>query len=415
MVTKTGCRIIFLIIVFITGGELQLHSQNLEFINGKWYNGKEFKPETWYAVDGILSRSKPAHIDSSVNLNGGFVIPPFGEAHNHNLESSYQIDKTIDRYLSDGVFYVKLQSSIKKRIAGLMDKYNHPGGLEVRMPHAPITGTGGHPIPLRERYLQAGYLNGLFETIEEIEGHGYWIIDSRSELKKKWPGIKAKDPDFIKVMLQRSEEYELRKDDTTFYGDKGLNPKLLPPLVKMAHKDGYRVTAHVFTVEDFHHAVTANVDEIAHLPGYRAGGHISREDADLAAKNGTVIITTASLALKNKDSKDYGQLLDDIKTNLQLLKDAGVTMAIGSDTYADTSVGEVEFLRGLDVFTNKELLEMWCKNSAKTIFPDRKVGALKDGFEASFLVLEGNPLDDWSYTKKISLLVKDGRILQLSE
>lgn len=400
---------LFVVLLLIPGS---VFSQTFEFQNGHLYTGDGFTQQTFYTNQGLLTFQPPESVDSVIDLNSQYVIPPFSETHNHNLESSYQIDKTINRYLQDGVFYVKLQSSIKKRIAPLMVHYNKPTGLDVSLAHAPITGTGGHPIAIREWYLKQGYFDDLFKTIEEVEGHGYWIVDSQDDLQKKWPKIKAMEPDFIKVMLQHAEEYALRKDDTTYHGNKGLNPALLPDLVERAHQDGYRVSVHVFTVADFHYAITAGADEIAHLPGYRAGGRIDPQDAAQAAKNGTVVLTTASLALKNKDSEQYEQLLSDIKANLLLLKNAGVELAVGSDTYDDTSVGEIEFLRSLQVFTNKELLHMWCVSAAQTIFPKRKVGALKEGFEASFLVLAGDPLEEWSNTRQIKIRVKAGHFLK---
>ena len=41
-------------------------------------------------------------------------------------------------------------------------------------------------------------------------------------------------PDFIKAILVFSEEFEKRKDDPAYFGQKGLNPKLLPNLVTKA-------------------------------------------------------------------------------------------------------------------------------------------------------------------------------------
>ena len=57
------------------------------------------------------------------------------------------------------------------------------------------------------------------------------------------------------------------------------------------------------------------------------------------------------------------------------------------------------------------LLTMWCETTPATIFPDRKIGRLQDGYEASFLVLDGNPLDDFTNTGRITLRVKQGHLL----
>jgi hypothetical protein len=39
---------------------------------------------------------------------------------------------------------------------------------------------------------------------------------------------------------------------------------------------------------------------------------------------------------------------------------------------------------------------MWAETTPQSIFPNRKIGALSDGAEASLLALEGNPLEDLS-------------------
>lgn len=97
--------------------------------------------------------------------------------------------------------------------------------------------------------------------------------------------------------------------------------------------------------------------------------------------------------------------------NLQLLKKHGVPIAIGSDEFRETSLLEAMKLYKLKVFDNVTLLKMWCETTVATIFPQRKVGHLKDGYEASFLVLSGDPLQDFSKVQKIEMRVKQGEIL----
>jgi imidazolonepropionase-like amidohydrolase len=95
--------------------------------------------------------------------------------------------------------------------------------------------------------------------------------------------------------------------------------------------------------------------------------------------------------------------------NLRHLKDAGVRLAVGSDTMPGAGVlAEIEFLKDTEVFSNLELLTMWSETTPNVIFPQRKIGALEDGYEANFLVLEGNPVQDFSWAKRIRMRVKQG-------
>jgi imidazolonepropionase-like amidohydrolase len=93
--------------------------------------------------------------------------------------------------------------------------------------------------------------------------------------------------------------------------------------------------------------------------------------------------------------------------NLKLLHQAGVTIVIGSD-HAETALAEALHLHQLGVFDNLTLLKMWSETTPQTIFPSRKIGRFEEGFEASFLVLQKNPLEDFKNVQTIKFRFKQG-------
>ena len=99
----------------------QIHSQkadgpSMQLTNGLWFNGTEFVQRTVWVKDRKLQFSAGNHVyDTIIDLTNQFIIPPFAEAHNHNLESDYNLESRIKKYLDNGVFYVKHLSSIKKK------------------------------------------------------------------------------------------------------------------------------------------------------------------------------------------------------------------------------------------------------------------------------------------------------------
>lgn len=109
---------------------------------------------------------------------------------------------------------------------------------------------------------------------------------------------------------------------------------------------------------------------------------------------------------------NHTEVVESQATNLRLLHDNGVSLAIGSDTPSDSSLQEVEYIHNLGVFDNLTLLKMWTEATPKAIFPKRKIGALKEGYEASFLALEGDPLADFLNVRRIKLRFKQGCELQ---
>ncbi|CAN5775567.1 amidohydrolase family protein [soil metagenome] len=392
----------------------------LAFVGGRWFTGTTFEARTAYAVDGVLTFEPPARVDSTIQLAGGYVIPPFGEAHNHNVEHSSRIARTIGQYLRDGVFYVKNPNNLPRTLHPLAGMVNVPASIDVAFANGGLIGSGGHPAA----HVQRNIARGVW-TEGDGEGAFYFAVDDGAELRRVWQKLLEGRPDFLKTFLLYSEEYARRKDDPAFFGWKGLDPALLPEIVRRAHQAGLRVSTHVETAADFHHALVAGVDEISHMPGFRGDSavqlpnpaifEISEADARLAARLGTVVVTTVG-GVREMDPAGPDSLLrrrfDRLHArNLRLLREHGVRLALGSDDYGDTSVGEAMYLHSLGVFDNLALLKLWAEATPQAIFPRRKLGCLQQGCEASFLVLRGDPISDFGHVRDIVLRVKQGYFL----
>ena len=428
---------------------LQLFSQTGQIIaltNGRWFDGNTFQPRTAYSINGFLSFEKPARVDRVLDLAGGWIVPPFGEAHNHNIDGAVEERSlaAIRKYAADGVFYVKIQGNY-----ALTDEQrtrlpiNRAGTPDVAFAQAFITATGGHPTVLHDEILlRQGYYPGV--TRDELRDRVYFTINTRRELDAKWPGILALRPDFIKANLWYSDEFERRRNDPAFAGRKALDPGLLRLIVERAHGAGLRVSAHTVNGADFRNAVNAGVDEIVHVPAAGAFPTVEQrvtqivsntldegairqiaadlaqvnpndpstlplrpEDARRAAARGTVVVTTMSISMRAPAA-----LLPLIRAvqiaSLRTLTESGVTLAIGSDNISDSSVLEAEHLHSLGVFDRLALLKLWTEDTPRTIFPQRRLGFLREGYEASFLALEGNPLEDWRNVRRITRRFKQG-------
>jgi predicted amidohydrolase YtcJ len=125
------------------------------------------------------------------------------------------------------------------------------------------------------------------------------------------------------------------------------------------------------------------------------------------AQRGTVVVTTMNISMRAPAS-----LLPLIRAvqsaSLRTLTESGVTLAIGSDNVSDSSLLEAEHLYSLGVVDRLALLKLWAEDTPRAIFPQRRIGFLREGYQASFLALEGNPLDDWRNVRRIKLRFKPG-------
>ncbi len=397
-------------------------ARTLAFVRGRWFTGDAFTERTVYAVGGVFADAA-ARVDSVVDLAGAYVVPPFGEAHNHNVGPSRRLDALLARYLHDGVFYIKNPNNLPGNRAAVAGRVNTPTSIDVTFANGGLTASGGHPVEMVRRNVARGMW-----TAADGEGAFYWAVDNRAALDRQWPAILAGGPDFLKTYLLYSEQYARRRDDSTYFGWKGLDPALLPEIVRRAHRAGLRVSTHVETAADFGAALAAGADEINHVPGFRGDEHerfpadtrpyeVTDADAARAAAQGTVVVTTlggfATLDPAGPDSVRRRRADALAARNLRTLVRHGVRLALGSDSYGDTSVGEALYLHGLGVFSNATLLRLWAEATPRAIFPGRRLGRFAPDDEASFLALAGDPLIDFANVRRIVLRVKQGRVLDV--
>ena len=416
-------------------------SDSYAFINGRWFDGQGFQSTTWYSVQGRLTRTPPQGRVETVDLSGLFVVPPFGEAHNHNVEGPWNVQAVAERYLKDGVFYVKNPNNVRDFALQIRRAVNQPTSIDVTFAHAGLTGRGGHPVGLYEDVLRVSRYEPVIGPIERgwFEGRSYIVLDTEADLETKWPVITSGRPDFLKVYLVHSEDEDATGTSGQSPRRSGLHPRLVSLIVAKAHAAGLQVTAHVETAADFRRAVHAGVDELAHVPGWLIQGaddaeraRLTEEDARLAAAHKVRVVTTSvagqampSIGGHHQHGSHVGHgpgpemkhnaspadaASHVLRDNLHLLQRVGVALVIGSD-HAETSLAEVMHLRTLHLFDDRTLLKMWCEATPAAIFTDRRIGKFAEGYEASFLALAGNPLEDFDQVRAIRLRVKQGVLL----
>lgn len=396
--------------------------KNYQFINGNWFDGKTFKRRTFYSVNGLLSSKKPRTVDETVDLKNGFVIPPLADAHCHHFDGAYNVAQQVEMYLRDGVFYAKVQTDVRTGALAVRDKVNRPTSVDVSYSHGALTHSYGHGIEIYEALALNLFDEKYNANIAKIaasrirDNDAYYIVDTLADLNQKWQTILDGKPDFIKIYLLTSEDYaeKVKNIPNIALGSIGIDPALAPEIVRRAHAAGLRVSAHVDTVTDYRAALNAGVDEMAHMPGYDFDAkeplekyRLTDADARQTARRGVWVIP-CPFVFERIAAADLATLDSVRKPNLQLLKKYQVKIAFGSDSYGSTPNKFVGYISKLGVFSNLEMLKIWCEATPQTIFPARKIGLLKNNYEASFIVLPANPLENFDATKNISYRFKQG-------
>jgi hypothetical protein len=403
-------------------------ADSVEWRNGLWFDGTRFVAGNRYSVDGVFTAQPPVVVDRTVELGARHVVPAYGEAHHHGIDSADGIDDKITLFLEAGIFYVKNPNVIPELLTPeVRAKLNRPGSIEIVFANGGLTSHGGHPAPLHDYLASLGVFKGLGPA--QMENRAYYFVGDDAELEAKWPRILAGKPDFIKTFLLFSEEFEGREPlhrETDGKPNRGLDPRVLALIVAKAHAAGLRVSTHIDTVRDFENAVNAGVDEINHMPQPDqrfspdlAAYVIPPPLARLTAAKGITVVSTASTTERLSPSLPGGWLAPMRACqaeNFRTLEAAGVKIAIGSDGISGerrfvTARDEVNFLILHRMLTPLQLLRAWSVDTPKTIFPKRRLGELREGFEANFLVLNGDPLDDPANLHHIGIRVKQGLVL----
>ncbi|WP_444920706.1 amidohydrolase family protein [Microbulbifer sp. CnH-101-G] len=383
-------------------------------VGGKWFDGEDFKQATWFVDEnGSLTKTKPQKVDYTFDASGKYVVPPYAEGHNHNLQNPWGIKNFGPLQIKSGVFYSVQMCSFGEEIKA---QFNSRDTMDVLFASDCITASDGHPLGL--------ILNGKKEvTNDELKSAQEMVLvaDSKEDLDQIWEKVNANHPSFIKIILVGSEKFEERHGDQKYFGINGLNPKLVPKIVERAHQSGILVVAHVDTAHDAEVAIKAGVDVLGHLPGYRIARNegfdiqdyvLSDTTIALAAEQGTKLIATASVPTGHKYSGDELREIQQIqRDNLTRLRNAGVSLLMGSDNFSGTVLREIRYLDSLDIAPREVLLKSLTMDTPKWMFPERDLGTFAVGAEGSFLVLEGNPLEDLGFLDKIYIGVKQGKML----
>ena len=396
------------------------------YVGGSWWDGETFAPrDTVWSEGGVFTDRRPARVERVVSLAGRFVVPPYGDAHQHMLDGAYTAGLADSLFLGRGVFYALVLNNSGPGGVAMRPRFAGPQTLDVAYAHGGITSTGSHPAPLYERIARneafdADAMRGDTTAWSRL-GDTYWFWDTLADVEAEWDAYLAYRPDVVKAYLT----YSATCDDRPTPRGCGLRPEVLAEVVRRAHAAGLPVVAHVNTDDDVRRALAAGVDALAHLPSGNDGipadderYWLSAETRGLLAASGAAAIPTASLLFHGRGgavdlaSRDTLQVqVARQRAEYRALLAAGVPLALGADRWMMTSEREANYLVAQDILKRSTVLDLWTRTTPQTVFPGRAVGRLTPGYEASLLALACDPTADWSCTEQITHREKQGAAL----
>ena len=390
--------------------------KNYEFRNGQWYNGKDFTPATWYVSKGVFSKKAPAKVDSVIDLQNRWVVPPMGDANCMSVAGNSIANKQLTWYMEEGIFYLNILGNTKEGRTALQGMVNTPDMPDAAFANGAMTCTLGYPFlqyegpanSIRNQQKMTERYDFLKEQ-RKMLGDGYWFLDNKDAVDRNWAAIKAQNPGVVFIVLHDAEKMGGKES-------KGLTVDVAKAVVKKAHKSNLRVFAHVENADDVRLAIKLGADGIANLPGAEWDGSgdtkafdLTDDDLKKLAKKKTAVVPLYGHAqalgprpaVQEYHAKTYKRLIA-----------AGVQVAIGSEDPMRTIRAEVSYFFGLPDMDYAALVKTFCETTPRAIFPGRKIGKIEDGYEASFLVLNDNPTSNLLKIRAIAFKVKNGVLLK---
>jgi imidazolonepropionase-like amidohydrolase len=269
------------------------------------------------------------------------------------------------------------------------------------------------PVAGAARFLSAG--RGITMQEPGRTQVPYWV-GSAAEGRKAVEELAAHKVDIVKIWVDtRDGKYQK------------LSPEIYGAIIDEAHKRGLRVTAHIFDLEDAKGLIRAGIDAFAH--GVR-DRDIDDELVAMFRQRPDLVLTPnlpdrgvrvdrgwlkpslspeefARLEAANTERKVAQTLYGIQARNLAKLNAAGVRITLGTD--GNTPWGPHDEMEDMVLagMTPMQVIVAATRNSAEFLrLAD--TGTLAAGKSADFIVLDANPLDDITNSRRISSVVLRG-------
>ena len=321
-----------------------------------------------------------------VDLKGKTVMPGIIDTHTHMANERAQLIDQLTRKAYYGA-------------SAVMSLGQDGGDLAFQV--------RSETIPNAARLLTAG--RGITMPEPGRTDIPYWVT-SAAEARKAVQELAVKKVDIVKIWVDdRNGKY------------KKLTPDLYGAVIDEAHKNGLRVTAHLYYLEDAKGLLKAGIDAFAH--GVRDK---DIDDESLAlVKQRPQFVLVPNMGARGV-AADMSWLRDTVRPdelkkiqagavdqpatqaaygiearNLAKMNAAGVKIALGTDGNISWAPHvEMEDMVAAGMTTNQVIVASTSR--AAEFLRLKDLGTVASGKTADFIVLDANPLDNITNTRKIS-------------
>ena len=335
-----------------------------------------------------------------VNLAGKTVMPMMIDTHIHAPATREQMIRDLRRRAYWGVGAAMSMGTDTTDVA-----------FKVRDETKNMPGTA--------RLLTAG--RGVTGIEKGREQSAYWV-GTVAEARKVVQENAQKRPDIIKIWVDD-------RDNTV----PKLTPELYGAIIEEAHKQKVRVTAHIFDLEDGKGLLKANVDAFAHSVRDR---DVDAEFLSMMKQRPNVTVNPnlpspgrmwdiswlqgkipadeyAAVQKGNVNDPKQAEMFGIQARNLKRLSDQGTRIVLGTDGNTPWAPHQEMEAMAMSGMTPMQVIVAATGRAAEFLrFTD--TGTLQTGKNADLIVLDANPLDDITNTRRINAVYYRGQMVNRS-
>ncbi len=375
----------------------------------------------------------PGLIDMHVHIGapGGIYSNPRQYAQ-PNLEA-----KRLAAYLYSGVTTVRSTGDLLDGALALRKTVSDSGPYEgaAFFTCGPLfTAPGGHPEELIQSFPEFMRQTAKAQFLREPK--------TADEARKQVDDLKQAGVDCVKAVLEGGNEYWGKFNH--------LDPQIYQAVIAEAAQQGLPTATHTGNADDVKLAVNAGSNTVEHgsivdlipnetfqamkakniaydptlsvFEAFAAMGQgntktiLNRPLLQQAAPTDLLNDTQKAFAQPPKNSGDPARLkglLDNANQNLLHAYQSGVLLITGTDAGNMLVIHGPTVQHELELWVNaqipaKEALKAATYNAAKVLHQENRIGLIREGMDATFIILDGDPVQDISATEHINAVYLSG-------